>query len=86
MLKKAAGWSKPLVNFSDLPVGEYPVLEFSLVEKTKYGPAIKVDLGDKVVFLPKRFSKDMTAEKVAALNTVPQILIFQGIDYMRNNL
>lgn len=84
MLKKAAGYSKPLVNYSQLPVGEYVVSEFSLVE-TKYGMQIKADLGDKVVFLPKRFTKDMTEEKVAALNTLPHILIFSGLDSTRNN-
>lgn len=85
MLKKAASYSKPLVNYSQLPVGEYVVSEFSLVE-TRYGVQIKADLGDKVVFLPQRFVKDMTEEKVAALNTIPQILVFSGLEYTRNNL
>lgn len=85
LLKKAAAWNKKLVSFTELPVGEYVVSEFSLVQ-TKFGPKIKADLGDKFVFLPSRFSKDMTAEKVADLNAVPQMLIFSGIDYSRRNL
>lgn len=85
MLKKAATWSKPLVSFSELPVGEYVVLEFSFVQ-TKFGPKIKADLGERVVFLPSRFCKNMTAEKVATLNTIPQLLVFSGIDFNRNNL
>lgn len=85
MLKKAASYSKPLVSFSQLPKGEYIVQEFSLVQ-TKFGPKIKADLGDKVVFLPSRFSANMTEENVAELNNIPQILIFSGIDYNRNNL
>lgn len=85
MLKKAASYNKPLVSFSQLPVGEYVVLEFSMVQ-TKFGPKIKLDLGDKVVFLPSRFSKDMTDEKLAALNTLPQMLVFSGIDSSRNNM
>lgn len=85
MLKKAAGYSKPLVSFSQLPVGEYVVSEFSLVQ-TKFGPKIKADIGDKIVFLPSRFSKGMTEEKVFGLNTVPQMLVFSGIDYDRSNL
>lgn len=85
LLKKAASWSKPVVSFSQLPVGEYTVLEFSLVQ-TKFGPKIKADLGDKIVFLPNRFVKEQTAESVAALNTIPQLLVFSGIDYNRNNL
>lgn len=85
MLKKAASYSKPLVSFTQLPVGEYVVSEFSLVQ-TKFGPKIRADLGDKIVLLPSRFSFNMTAEKVADLNTIPQILVFSGIDYSRNNL
>lgn len=85
LLKKAAGCSKPLVSFSELPIGEYVVSEFSLIS-TKFGPKIKADLGDKIVFLPARFSKNMDAEKVASLNSVPQILVFSGIDYNRQNL
>lgn len=85
ILKKAASYSKPLMSFSQLSVGEYIVSEFSLVQ-TKFGPKIKCDLGDKVVFLPSRFVKDMDEEKVLALNSVPQILVFSGIDYERSNL
>lgn len=85
MLKRAASYSKPLVSFSQLPVGEYVVSEFSFVQ-TKFGPKIKADLGDKIVFLPSRFSIDMNEAKVADLNSIPQILVFSGIDYGRNNL
>lgn len=83
LLKKAAACTKPLVSFSHLPSGEYVVTEFSLVQ-TKFGLKIKADLGDKIVFLPNRFSKDMTQEKVASLNTIPQILIYSGMDFDRN--
>lgn len=78
-------WVKKLVNFNQLPIGEHVITSFSL-EQTRYGPTIKVDLGDKYVFLPARFARDMTAEKVATLNTVPQILIYHGKDVVRNNL
>lgn len=79
MLKKAANYGKTLVNFSQLPAGEYVVSEFSLVQ-TRFGVQIKADLGDKCVFLPKRFAKDMNDERVAALNTLPHILIYHGMD------
>lgn len=84
-LLKQACWNKRLVNFGELPLGEYNVESFSLVQ-TRYGPTVKVDLGDKYVFLPPRFSTDMTEEKVASLNTIPQILIWEGKDTSRNNL
>lgn len=85
LLKKGTSWNKKLVSFSELPVGEYGVSEFSLVH-TKFGPKIKVDLGEQFVFLPNRFSKDMTEEQVSTLNSVPQTLIFSGIDEKRQNL
>lgn len=82
---KQACWNKKLINFNSLPVGEYPISHFSL-EETRYGPSVKLDLGDKYIFLPKRFANEMTAEKIAALNTLPQILIYSGKDASRNNL
>lgn len=84
-LLKEACWNKKLVNFSELPIGEHGVSQFSLVQ-TRFGPTIKADLGDKYIFLPQRFSKDMTEEKIAALNTIPQTLIFKGRDPARANL
>lgn len=83
-LLKQACLNKQFTSFKDLPVGEYVVSEFTLMQ-TRFGPSIKVDIGDKIVFLPKRFSKGMTEEKVAALNTVPQILVFSGIDHDRHD-
>lgn len=51
-----------------------------------YGRTLKVDLGDKFVFLPQRFAVNMAPESVAALNTIPQILTYAGKDSTRNNL
>lgn len=82
LLKKGASWNSKLESFSELPIGEYAVTDFSLVQ-TEYGPRIKVVLGDKFVFLPNRFSKNLTAEQVQELNSIPQILIFSGIDTSR---
>lgn len=84
-LLKQACWTKEFIKFSDLAVGEYPITEFALTE-TRFGPTVRVVIGEKFVYLPKRFSKDMTHEKIATLNTVPQILIFKGIDHSRHNM
>lgn len=84
-LLKQACWNKKFIKFSDLPIGEHVVSEFSLVQ-TRYGPTLRADLADKYVLLPKRFANEMTAERVAALNTVPHILIYKGVDASRNNL
>lgn len=82
---KSACWTKKVVSFNQLPVGEYPVSEFMLVQ-TRFGQTLKVDLGDKIVYLPTRFGANMTDETVAALNTVPQILTYSGKDPQRHNL
>lgn len=59
LLKTACWGVKPLVNFNNLPVGEYFVTEFSLVS-AKHGTTIRVDLGDRYVLLPKRFAENQT--------------------------
>lgn len=84
-LLRQACWDKPTVNFNDLPLGEYPVIEFILVQ-TRYGKTLKVDLGDKFIYLPIRFGVNMTEEKVDILNTLPQTLVYAGRDSTRNNL
>lgn len=84
-LLKEACWNKKLVSFAELQIGEYGVTEFSLVQ-TRFGATIKVDLGDRYVYLPNRFAKDMTVERIAALNTLSQTLIYSGRDPTRHNL
>lgn len=68
---------KGLVKLSDLPRGEYLVSEFSLMQ-TRYGPKLKLDLGDMYVILPSSSAVGLTAESTATLNTVPQIFIWGG--------
>lgn len=85
LLKSNCWGSKPLVNFTNLPKGEYFVTEFSLVS-AKHGSTIKVDLGDKYIFLPKRFAENQTPETIAELNSLPQIMIFNGLDANRKNM
>lgn len=46
--------SKPYVKFDDLSVGDYFIQSFAYVQ-TKYGKKIRLDIGEKVVFLPQRF-------------------------------
>lgn len=77
---QAACWGKTTVNFSELEVGEYPVNSFHLIENGRYGPAIKADLGDKVIFLPQRFVAEHTQESIRSLNTLPHIMVFGGME------
>lgn len=80
-----ACWNKPTINFNELPLGEYPVHEFMLVQ-TRFGKTLKADLGDKLIYLPTRFGVNMTDHHVAELNTIPQIMVYTGRDPSRNNL
>lgn len=68
---------KDLIKLADLPFGEYPITEFAFYE-TRFGPRVKLDLGDKYVFLPPSVSKHQNPESVAALNTVKQIFVWNG--------
>lgn len=68
---------KVLVKLIDLPRGEYFVEKFYLVQ-TRYGPKIKLDLGDKCVYLPSSATVGQTADTIDALNSVPQIFVWGG--------
>lgn len=68
---------KSLIKLADLPFGEYPVKRFYWTE-TSFGAKIKLDLGDKYVFLPPSISKNHTAESVKMLNTIAQTFIWNG--------
>lgn len=85
MLQAASWGGKETTNFNTLPIGEYPVVSFSLVDGL-YGRVLKADLGDKFIFLPQRFAEKHTEETVAALNTLPHIMVLDGfIPGRRNN-
>lgn len=83
-LLKTLCCNKPYSSFKDLPIGDYFVHKFDLVD-TKYGKRLRADLGDKVVFLPARFAANITIEAVAELNRTRTILTFMGKDPAQNN-
>lgn len=66
-----------MVRLGDLPRGEYPVEQFSLVE-TRYGKKLKLDLGDKFVYLPSSASAGLNDDKIVELNSLPQIFVWGG--------
>lgn len=76
--------AKDCVSFNDLPIGEYPIRNFSLTD-TMYGTTLKVEFADKYVFLPRRFAANQTNDTVAELNNPPKILVYNGKDPRRNN-
>lgn len=78
---------KPYCSFEKLPHGEHLIYGFALVKTKidKENPRLRVDLGDKVVFLPERFSTYLTAEGVADLNVGQKVLIYNGKDVTNHN-
>lgn len=83
-LLKNASCNKPYCAFSNLSIGDYLVTDFALVE-TKYGPRLRVDLGEKILTLPERYARDMTHEKVLELNDSPKWMSYYGRDPRKNN-
>lgn len=76
LLKKACE-HKVLVRLNDLPRGEYLVEKFFLVQ-TRFGSKLKLDIGDKYVYLPSSAAVGQTEVTIAALNSVPQIFVWGG--------
>lgn len=83
-LLKDASNAKPITNFDDLAVGDYLISSFLLVE-TKFGSRLRIDLGDKVVFMPARYSVCLTHENVKELNDGQYLLCYKGKDKAQNN-
>lgn len=85
ILKRAsAGKNKPYCSFENLPAGDYLIAEFALVD-TKHGTRLRLDLGDKVVLLPERFSANLKPEHIVDLNKSQQFLIYYGKDVANRN-
>lgn len=67
------------MSFSELQPGEYLVKYFSLV-KTTHGERIKIEIGDRYLFLPERYLEKITPEGVPLLNRKPKLMIYRGKD------
>lgn len=80
-LFKSACTSKPYVSFDDLAVGDYFIKSFALAN-TKFGKTIRLDIGEKIVFLPQRFlkqlSEDKIEEKLDEMNKGQYWMIYKG--------
>lgn len=73
---------KPTKPIKDLEIGKVYAIVKMYTLKTKFGRQIKVDLGEFECFLPTRFSKMLTDEKVATLTNVG--LVFNGMKQLAN--
>lgn len=84
-LLRRASWGKRHVKFDDLPLGDYPVTHFAIAD-AQYGPTLKAEIGDRYVFLPKRFVENQTEESVRELNTGRWMMQYRGKDASKRNL
>lgn len=80
---------KKCINFDNLPIGDYMVHSFTLVT-TKFGEKVRCDIGDKVVFLPKRCIDELDGSiniqlKLINLNHGKYWLLYRGKDVSRGN-
>lgn len=82
---KDAATAQPICNFDDLPIGDYLITSFARVE-TMFGFRLRVDIGDKAVFMPARFcTPTMTDEKVEELNSGQYLLRYKGKNKKQKN-
>lgn len=76
-LLKTACTHKKTIKLKDLPLGEYLVKKFYLVQ-TRFGPKLKLELEGTIVFLPSSIAVGITDEAIVGLNSIPQIFIWGG--------
>lgn len=66
------------MSFDALPIGEHRVSNFFKTD-SKYGQRVRVNVGEKYVYLPERFSC-LTSNDLKQLNKTPTIMIYGGKD------
>lgn len=76
---KAACARKRFASFKDLPVGEYIVNRFSIVD-TAHGERIRVDLQGSYMFLPQSFLELLPPDVIEDLNKAPKVMVYSGKD------
>lgn len=81
---KNASNNKPYRNFENLETGSYIITEFTKVE-TKFGPKIRVDIGNYLINLPQRYTDGMTPEYLEELNKTQVLMRYYGKDSKKNN-
>lgn len=81
---KAACARKRFASFKDLPVGEYIVNRFSIVD-TAHGERIRIDLHDSYMFLPQSFLKLLPSDVIEDLNKAPKVMVYNGKDVNNRN-
>lgn len=80
---------KKYVSFDNLNIGDYRLHSLKLVE-TKFGQKVRCDIGDKVVFISKRYIEELEPEKdisvkLDELNDGDFWLVYRGKDISCGN-
>lgn len=63
----------------------YPISSFKALD-TRFGRNILVDLGDKTVFLPKRYAEKITDDAIKSLNSAKVFLVVTEFKKFGNNM
>lgn len=71
--------NKPFKSFKDLAVGEYKVERFDLI-KTTFGKRVRIKIEDSYMFLPERYTEEMSEETIDELNGASVTMIYSGKD------
>lgn len=74
---------KKIASFNNLPIGQYVVNKFSIVE-TSHGTRVRIDLDETYMYLPERFTK-LTPDKIEELSKSSKIMIYDGKDSANKN-
>lgn len=83
---------KPFANFDQLAPGEYLISKFELVVKQfkddkEPKQRLLLDLGEKLILLPDRYSVNLTESSVDELNRQKLLLVYHGKNpHQRNKI
>lgn len=69
---------KQFKSFKDLPVGDYVIKKFSVVETTQ-GARVRIEMKDWYMFLPERY-QSLPDEIIAELNESTIVMTYLGKD------
>lgn len=78
-LLKEACLKKSFKSFKNVQPGEYIVSLFEKCE-TDHGERVRISIDDFYMYLPERFNKPLSHEKINELNKTPKIMVYGGKD------
>lgn len=76
---------KPKINPEQLQIDAINKIYRVRRISTPFGPCIQVELENGVVFLPRRFLEEISAERVIEMNKLSLGLVFRGMKQISNS-